>query len=115
MKKTAPRPPKAYSAFVTRYPKLKEAWEAIHAAGREGPLDEETARLVQLGIAIGAMREGAVHSSARKARAMGLSEAALEQVIALSAGTLGLPATVAAYTWVFERPSPRHSRRSARR
>ena len=27
-------------------------------------------------------------------------EGAIEQVVALSAGTLGMPSTVAAYTWV---------------
>ena len=100
MAKTEPKPPKAYDAFVKRYPKLGRAWEAIHEAGHEGPLEEKTARLVKLGIAIGAMRQGAVHSSVRKALAMGITNKEIEQVIALAAGTLGLPSTVAVYTWV---------------
>jgi len=66
---------------------------------RQGPLDAKTQRLVKLAVGIGAMREGAVHASVRKARAMGIETEAIEQVVALSAGTLGMPATVAAYTW----------------
>ena len=97
---STPGPPKAYQAFVARYPKLGEAWDLIAEAGQEGPLDERVARLVKLGIAIGAMREGAVHSGARKAVGMGISREEIEQVVALAAGTLGLPSTVAAYCWV---------------
>ena len=96
---SVPRPPKAYQAFVKRYPKLEQAWECITEAGKEGPLDERMARLVKLGIAIGALREGAVHSSVRKALSMGVSKEEIEQVVALAAGTLGLPSTVAAYSW----------------
>lgn len=98
--KSAPRPPKTYQEFVKRYPKLGQAWECIAEAGKEGPLDERTARLVKLGVAVGALREGAVHSNVRKALSMGISREEIEQVVALAAGTLGLPATVAAYTWV---------------
>jgi len=67
-----PTPPGAYTDFIARYPKLGEAWDAIHDAGSQGPLDERTQRLIKLAIAIGAMRQGAVHSSVRKARAMGI-------------------------------------------
>lgn len=93
------KPPRMYREFVARYPKLGEAWECIAEAGKEGPLDERTARLVKLGVAIGALREGAVHSGVRKALDLGISTEELEQVVALAAGTLGLPATVAAYSW----------------
>jgi alkylhydroperoxidase/carboxymuconolactone decarboxylase family protein YurZ len=95
-----PKPPPAYESFVKRYAKLGQAWESIHQAGEEGPLDPATARLVRLGIAIGAMREGAIHSSVRKALALGIGREEIEQVVALAAGTLGLPSTVAVYTWV---------------
>ncbi len=93
-------PPKAYSDFVARFPKLGQAWDLLAEAGKEGPLDERTARLVKLAIAIGAQKEGAVHASVRKARAIGVTDAELEQVVALSAGTLGLPTAVAAHTWI---------------
>jgi len=95
-----PKPPDAYLEFTKRFPKLGKAWEQLGDAGREGPLDEKTARLVKLGIAVGCLREGAVHSAARKALASGASREAVEQVLALAASTLGLPATVAVYTWV---------------
>ena len=94
------KPPKAYREFIERYPKLGEAWDCIGEAGQEGPLDERACRLVKLGIAIGAQREGAVHAGVRKAIGMGISPAEIEQIVALTAGTLGLPATVAVYSWV---------------
>lgn len=97
-----PKPPAMYSEFVERYPDLGDAWALIAEAGSKGPLDEPTVRLVKLGVAIGALREGSVHSGVRKALAQGIEPAALEQVVAAAAGTLGLPATVAAYSWVRE-------------
>jgi 4-carboxymuconolactone decarboxylase len=100
--KRGPKPPKTYEVFVRRYPKLAEAWEKISEAGREGPIDGKSARLVKLAIAIGAMREGAVHSSVRKALADGISVEEIEQVVALAASTLGMPATVAVFTWVHD-------------
>jgi alkylhydroperoxidase/carboxymuconolactone decarboxylase family protein YurZ len=115
MTRKGPRPPKAYEAFVKRYPKLGEAWEAIHEEGSNGPLDRRTVRLVKLGIAIGALREGAIHSSVRKARAMGITAKEIEQVVALAAGTLGLPATVAVYTWIAERADSEASLATGRR
>ena len=105
----APKPPKTYQEFVGRYPKLGEAWNLIAEAGQEGPLDERICRLVKLGIAIGALREGAVHSSVRKAIGMGIAPAEIEQVLALAAGTLGLPSTVAAYSWVQDIIGPNRS------
>ena len=93
-----------------RYPKLAEAWDAIHEAGAMGPLDAKTQRLVKLAVAIGGLREGAVHASARKALDMGISIEELEQVVALAAGTLGLPATVAAFTWVRDVTHPTTAR-----
>jgi len=96
----SPKPPATYQECVDRYPKLGQAWDIIAQAGKEGPLDPKAIRLVKLGIALGAMREGAVHSSVRKAIAAGITPDEIHQVIALAAGTLGLPSTVAVYTWV---------------
>lgn len=95
-----PKPPETYQSFVQRYPQIGQAWELIAKAGQQGPLDAKTARLIKLGIAVGAMREGAIHSGVRKAQAMGISRAEIEQVIALAASTLGLPSTVAIYSWI---------------
>ncbi len=95
-----PKPPKAYLDFVARHPKLGEAWSMLNEAGAEGPLDERTQRLVKLAIAVGAMREGAIRSNVRKARAIGIEVAEIEQVVALAASTLGLPSTVAVDSWI---------------
>ena len=95
-----PKPPETYEAFVRRYPRIGRAWEELAEAGKDGPLDARTARLVKLALAIGALREGAVHANVRKALAAGISPAEVEQVVALAAGTLGLPATVAVFSWV---------------
>ena len=99
---TLPKPPKKYRDFIERFPELGQAWERIHEAGRTGPLDERTIRLIKLGIAIGAQLEGPVHSSVRKGLAQGLSWEEMEQVVALSAGTVGLPSAVAAFTWIHD-------------
>lgn len=97
---TKSSPPTTYQSFIERYPQLGKAWEMIAEAGKEGPLDDKTVRLVKLALAIGALREGAVHAGVRKALAVGVSRDEIGQVVALAAGTLGFPATVAAYSWV---------------
>ena len=96
---TSPKPPKKYENFVKQYPKLMKAWEQIAEAGKEGPLDEKTQRLIKLAVAIGALKEGAVHASIRKANSLNISRKEIEQVVALAAGTIGFPSTVAVYSW----------------
>lgn len=96
------QPPKTYQDFIARFPTLAEAWERLAEAGQEGPLDERTQRLLKLAIAMGAQKEGAVHASARKAAQLGIPMEELEQVVALAAGTLGLPAAVACWSWIRE-------------
>ena len=95
-----PAPPKTFAEFSARFPKVAEAWGLLGEAGREGPLDEKTCRLVKLAVSIGARSEGATHSAVRKALAAGVKPDELQQVIALAASTLGLPGAVAAYSWV---------------
>ena len=94
------RPPRTFHEFVARFPVLGKAWDLMHDAGAAGPLDARAQRLVKLAISVGAMREGAVHSAVRKCVAAGCTREEVEQVVALSASTIGLPATVAAFTWV---------------
>lgn len=94
-----PKPPTAYTKFSEQFPLLGKAWEQVHEAGAKGPLDEKTQRLVKMAAAMGAMREGAVHSSVRKAASVGITEEEILQVVALAAGVLGFPSTVAIYTW----------------
>jgi 4-carboxymuconolactone decarboxylase len=95
------RPPETFGEFVTRFPTLGKAWDLLHEAGRDaGPLDDRTQRLLKLAVSIGALREGGVHSAVRKCVAAGCTRVEVEQVVALAASTIGLPATAAVYTWV---------------
>lgn len=100
MKEKLPRPPRTYEEFSAAFPALRKAWDLLGEAAKEGPLDDKTARLVKLGIAIGAMREGAVHSAARKAIAAGASKEEMNQVIALAASIIGMPSAVAVWSWL---------------
>ena len=111
------RPPAAFQDFVSRFPALGKAWEVVGDAGSAGPLDERVARLIKLGIAAGAWREGAVQSAVRKALDAGVTPAEIEQVVALAAGTLGFPATVAVHGWIREilDATPGKRRRNATR
>jgi alkylhydroperoxidase/carboxymuconolactone decarboxylase family protein YurZ len=95
-----PKPPAAYTKFVETFPGLGEAWDRVHEASAQGPLDERARHVVKLAIAVGALREGAVRSAARKARAVGVSEEEIRQVIALAASVIGFPATVAVFSWI---------------
>ncbi len=94
------KPPAAFTAFQQKFPAIAKAWEQLSTAGQPGPLDEPMQRLVKLAIAIGAFREGAVHSAVRKAVAAGASREAIDQVVALAATTIGLPRTVAVHSWI---------------
>lgn len=100
------RPPAVHQQFVRRFPRLGKAWDLVNQEGGEGPLDAKTQRLLKLAIAVGAMREGAVHSGVRKARDAGASLAEMEQVIALAASTIGFPSAVAVWSWVREEARP---------
>jgi alkylhydroperoxidase/carboxymuconolactone decarboxylase family protein YurZ len=101
-RKTGGKVPKTYGLFLDRYPEIGAAWELLRKAEATGGLPEKTIRLIKLGIAIGGMKEGAVHSGVRKAVASGASRQEIEQVVAMAASTLGLPSTVAIYSWVLE-------------
>ena len=100
MPKKVPKPPRTFRDFSRTFPKLRAAWDLLGDAAKDGPLDDRTARLVKLGVAIGAMREGAVHSSARKAIGLGVTSEELNQVVALAASIIGMPSAVAVWTWL---------------
>ena len=64
--------PKAYKRFMSNFPEVGQAYEALgQAVHGAGPLDEKTRALVKLAISIGARLEGGVHSHTRKALAAG--------------------------------------------
>jgi 4-carboxymuconolactone decarboxylase len=94
------KPPRTYDEFSDTFPALRKAWDLLGDAAKDGPLDDRTARLVKLGVAIGAMREGAVHSSARKAKALDITTEELNQVVAIASSIIGMPSAVAVWTWL---------------
>ena len=51
-------------------------------------------------MSIAARSEGAVHSYVRKALYAGASQKEIKHAVCLAIPTLGLPTTVAAFTWV---------------
>ena len=95
--------PGTYRDFRTAYPeiagRLDRLGQAIDAAG---PLDERTRRLVHLGIAIGALAEGAVRSNVRKALDAGATVDAVRQVSLLAITTSGFPTAIAGFSWISE-------------
>lgn len=97
----ATQPPKRFRQFGRKYPAVMEAYEALNAAAfAAGPLDAKARALVKLGIAVGAWREGAVHSHTRKALEAGCSPEEIRHVVLLATTTLGFPSMMATLTWV---------------
>lgn len=95
--------PEIYQAFRDAYPAVAAAQDELAASvTRAGPLDDRSQRLAKLGIAVGALAEGAVRSNARKALELGITEQEIEQVALLAISTRGFPAAVAALGWVRE-------------
>ncbi len=86
-------------------------WAAYSELGRtvaeNGPLDEQSRRLVKLALAIATGSEGATHSHARRALAEGIDPEALRHVALLAIPTAGFPAAVAGLTWVEDMLEPR--------
>ena len=105
--------PGAYEQMRREQPEMMAAYEALgEACKRAGPLDEKTAALVKVALALGTGLEGATHSAVRKALTAGCTREQLLHVAALGTTTLGFPAMMRGRTWVLdvlEAPSPRPS------
>ena len=93
--------PKRYKRLKDEYLEIYNAYEklgsAVHSAG---PIDNKTRALIKLGISAAARLEGAVHSHTRKALELEISEDEIRQTVLLALPTIGLPATMAALSWV---------------
>ena len=90
-----------FERFMKEFPKAHAAYERLgEACHTSGPLDAKTRELVKLGMSIAARSEGAVHSHVGKALDAGASPAEIRHAVLLAIPTLGLPTTVAAFTWV---------------
>jgi 4-carboxymuconolactone decarboxylase len=95
--------PDVYRSFRERFPTVATALDELgRATEGAGPLDARTQRLVKLGIAVGALAEGAVRSNVRKALAEGATAEDVRHVVTLAITTTGFPAAVAALGWVDE-------------
>ena len=95
--------PDVYQHFERAFPQVHAAHQELARACYEGgPLDERTARLVKLGIAIGAQAEGAVRSHARRALGEGESPEEVRHVGLLALTTIGFPHTIAGLSWIEE-------------
>ncbi len=95
--------PEVYTGFRRDFPGVAAALDGLgEALDGAGPLDERTARLVKLGLAVGALAEGAVRSNVRKALAAGATSAEVRQVALLAITTCGFPGAVAGLAWVDE-------------
>jgi alkylhydroperoxidase/carboxymuconolactone decarboxylase family protein YurZ len=95
--------PDVYLGFREDYPAVAAALDGLgEAVDGAGPLDERSARLVKLGLAVGALAEGAVKSNARKALAAGASADEVRQVGMLAITTCGFPSAIAGIGWIDE-------------
>ncbi len=84
--------PDTYKHFERTFPTVHAAHQELARRCYEGgPLDERSARLVKLGIAIGAQAEGAVRSLARRALAEQMPPEELRHVGLLALTTIGSP------------------------
>jgi alkylhydroperoxidase/carboxymuconolactone decarboxylase family protein YurZ len=95
--------PDVYRHFERAFPEVHIAHQDLAQRCYDaGPLDQRSARLVKLGIAIGAQAEGAVRSHARRALAEHVRPEELRHVGLLALTTIGFPHTVAGLGWIEE-------------
>jgi 4-carboxymuconolactone decarboxylase len=95
--------PDVYVRFRERSPGVAKALDGlVEAVDVAGPLDERTARLVKLGLAIGAAAEGSVRSNVRKALAAGATADEVRQVALLAITTCGFSLAIAGAGWIDE-------------
>ncbi len=93
--------PRRYARLKNDYPEVFDAYEKLGTAVHSvGSLDEKTRALIKLAISATAKSEGAVHSHTKKALDSGLSKDEIRQTILLALPSIGLPATMAALSWV---------------
>ena len=95
--------PNVYLRFRDGFPGVADALDKLgEAVDGAGPLDERTARLVKLGLAIGSEAEGSVRSNVRKALGAGATADEVRQVAILAITTCGFPTAIAGIGWVDE-------------
>lgn len=93
--------PDFLEGVIKQYPEVWKAYQNFgEACSDAGPLDEKTARLVKLALAVGAKSEGAVHSHTRRALKQGISPEELQQIALLAVTSIGWSQSMAALSWI---------------
>jgi AhpD family alkylhydroperoxidase len=93
--------PKRYQKFHDEFPHIANSYETLgDAVHNAGPLDNKTRALIKLAISIGSRLEGGVHAHTRKALKAGCTPDEIKHTVMLALPTMGLPSTMAAYSWV---------------
>jgi alkylhydroperoxidase/carboxymuconolactone decarboxylase family protein YurZ len=87
---------------IKKYPEIWDSFDALGNTISElpGGIDKKSQHLVKLGIAIGAGREGAVHSHTRRAKQAGFTNEQIYHTALLAITTLGWPGAVATLSWI---------------
>lgn len=101
------KPPGTYLELMQQFPAITAAHDQMAiAVENSGPLDSKTCCLIKIGISVGAGLESALRSHVRRAKQAGASEEEIVQAVFQGMNTIGLPRTVAAWSWArtqFER------------
>ena len=93
--------PEFLKKVVDRYPGIWEEYRNLgQAVSSVEGLDERSQRLVKLGIAIGAGRQGAVHAHTRKCQKAGLRSDELYHAALMGITTIGWSGAIAALSWI---------------
>jgi len=93
--------PAFFQEVSERFPRIFKSYSALgESISEKKALDDKTAELVKLGIAIGAGYEGAVHSHTRRALAQGASEDEIIQCALMAITAIGWPGAMAALSWI---------------
>ena len=93
--------PEWYTLLSEKHPTFMSAVQELgKVVKQEGPLDEKTAHLVQLGAATALRSEGSVHSHARRALKAGATQEELDHAVILLTSTVGFPTVSAALSWI---------------
>lgn len=91
--------PKQYTSIRERFKAYGDALEELGKATKEGPIDEKTAQLIQLGASAAIRSEGSVHSHTRRAIEAGASEEEIYYALIGITSTVGFPNVAAAISW----------------
>ncbi len=93
--------PEFLQKVVDRYPQIWEKYRNLsQVISTVDGLDERFQKIVKLGIAIGAGREGAVHSHTKKCKRAGFRDAEIYHAALLAITTIGWSGAVAALSWI---------------